>query len=68
MAPRVRKGREMELHITLEREPGAPTVGISSEDPNIIVIRDASVSDRDLIVAYADALEFSREESTATTA
>jgi hypothetical protein len=55
----------MEINITLEREPGAPTAGIYSENPNIFVVRDAGVSDRDLLVAYADALEFSREESAA---
>jgi hypothetical protein len=42
-----------------------PTAGIYSENPNIFVVRDAGVSDRDLLVAYADALEFSREESAA---
>lgn len=57
----------MEIVITLEREPGAPTVGISSEHPNITVVRDASVSDRELLTAYADLLEFSREETPATT-
>ncbi|HEY5350759.1 MAG TPA: hypothetical protein VIJ64_13525 [Candidatus Lustribacter sp.] len=47
----------MEIVITLEREPGAPTVGICSEEPAIYVIRDANVSDRELLIAYADALE-----------
>jgi hypothetical protein len=47
----------MEIVITLEREPGAPTVGISSDDPAIYVVRDASVSDRELLEAYAYALE-----------
>jgi hypothetical protein len=47
----------MEIVITLEREPGAPTVGIYSENPKITVVRDASASDRELLEAYAYALE-----------
>jgi hypothetical protein len=47
----------MEILITIEREPGAPTVGAYSENPSITVVRDASVSDRDLLMAYADALD-----------
>jgi hypothetical protein len=50
----------MEIVITIEREPGAPTVGISSEDPAIYVIRDASATDTELLTAYAEALEESR--------
>jgi hypothetical protein len=47
----------MEIAITLVREPGAPTVGVYSEEPAIYVIRDANVSDKELLAAYADALE-----------
>ena len=47
----------MEIAITLVREQGAPTVGIYSEEPAIYVIRDAAVSDKELLAAYADALE-----------
>jgi len=47
----------MEIVITLEREPGAPTVGISADGPAIYVVRDAIVSDRKLLEAYAYALE-----------
>ena len=50
----------MELVITLERTPGAPTVGIFSENPNITVVRDASATDSELLAAYAVALEESR--------
>jgi len=47
----------MEILITIEREPGAPTVGAYSENPSITVVRDASVSDRELLIAYADVLD-----------
>lgn len=47
----------MEIVITIEREPDAPTVGIYSVDPAIYVVRDATVSDRELLEAYAYALE-----------
>jgi len=46
-----------EIVITIERELGAPTVAAYSEEPSITVVRDAKVSNRDLLVAYADALE-----------
>jgi hypothetical protein len=52
----------MEIVITLEREPGASTVGIYSEDPAIYVIRDATVSDTDLLAAFACALADLRSE------
>jgi hypothetical protein len=52
----------VEIAITLVREQGAPTVAICSEEPGIYVIRDASASDRDLLTAYADALEEIRNE------
>jgi hypothetical protein len=39
--------------VTLEREPAATTIDRSSENPNITVIRDASVLDKDLRRAYA---------------
>ena len=47
----------MQIVITIEREPGAPTVGVSSEDPAIYVIRDASATDAELLAAYAEALD-----------
>ena len=43
--------------ITIEREHGAPTIAAYSDEPSITVVRDASVSDKDLLVAYAKALE-----------
>lgn len=46
-----------EIVITIEREPGAPTVAAYSEEPSITVVRDASVSNKYLLVAYAEALE-----------
>jgi hypothetical protein len=46
----------MKIVIRLIREPGAPTVAIFSEDPAIYVVRDAGVSNRELLAAYADAL------------
>jgi hypothetical protein len=49
--------RRMDILITIEREPGASTVGAYSENPSITVVRDASVSDRDLLIAYADVLD-----------
>jgi hypothetical protein len=49
--------------ITIERTPGAPTVAIYSENPNITVVRDASVTDTELLAAYAEALEESRAAS-----
>ena len=45
------------LVITIEREPGAPTIGAYSDEPSITVVRDASVSDRELLMAFADVLE-----------
>jgi len=47
----------MEIVITLERNPGAPTVAVYSDEPNITVVRAASVTDKDLLVAYAQVLE-----------
>jgi hypothetical protein len=43
--------------ITIEREPDAPTIAAYSEEPSITVVRDASVSDKELLLAYAEALE-----------
>jgi hypothetical protein len=53
----------MEIVIKLVRELGAPTVGVYSEDPAIYVVRDASVSDRALLVAYAEALAEHQSEA-----
>jgi hypothetical protein len=47
----------MEIVITLVREPDAPTIGVYSEDPAIYVVREANVSDKELLAAYAEALE-----------
>ncbi len=47
----------MELVITIERDSESDSVSIYSEDPNICVIRDADVSDDDLLREYADILE-----------
>ena len=47
----------MEIIITIEREPGAPTVGVYSDVPSITVVRDASVTDRELLMAYAEVLD-----------
>jgi hypothetical protein len=55
-----------EIVITIEREPGAPTVGIHSEEPGIVVIRDASASNGELLAAYAVALEDLEAEARAT--
>jgi hypothetical protein len=43
--------------ITIEREPGAPTIAAYSDDPNITVVRDADVTDRELLIAFAEVLE-----------
>jgi hypothetical protein len=43
--------------ITIEREPGAPTIAAYSDEPSITVVRDASVSDKELLLAYAEVLE-----------
>ncbi len=54
----------MEIAITIERELGAPTVGIYSVKPAVYVVRDASASNKELLAAYAEALE-ALEESYA---
>jgi hypothetical protein len=56
----------MEIVITIEREAGAPTVGAYSEHPSILIVRDAGVSDRELLNAYADALEDLQNEAATT--
>jgi hypothetical protein len=43
--------------ITIEREPGAPTIAAYSDDPSITVVRDANVTDRELLMAFVDVLE-----------
>jgi len=48
----------MEYVVLIEREPGAPTIGAYSPDVNVTVVRDASVSDEELLAAFKDALEF----------
>ncbi len=45
------------MAITIEREPGAPTIAAYSDEPNITVVRDANVTDRELLMAFADVLE-----------
>ena len=47
----------MEIVITIERDEDASSIAAYSENPNITVVRDASVSNRELLAAYADALE-----------
>jgi hypothetical protein len=49
-----------EIAVVIDREPGAPTVGAFAADPNIgvNVIRDASVSDRELLEAFRSAFDF----------
>jgi hypothetical protein len=49
-----------EIVITIERTPGAPTVAIYSENPNITVVRDAGATDSELLAAYTEAREDSR--------
>jgi hypothetical protein len=52
------KGMTMaEIVITIEREPGAKTVAAYSDEPSITVVRDAAVSNKELLAAYAEALE-----------
>jgi len=36
---------------------GAPSIAAYSDDPSITVVRDAKVSDRELLPAFADVLE-----------
>jgi hypothetical protein len=52
------EGVTMEYVVLIEREPGASTVGAYSPDVNVTVVRDASVSDGDLLAAFKDALDF----------
>ena len=44
--------------VLIEREPGAPTVAAYSPDDavNVTVVRDASVTDEELVAAFKDAL------------
>ena len=51
----------MEYAVLIEREPGAPTIAASSPDVNVTVIRDASVSDEQLLADFRDALAFHLE-------
>jgi hypothetical protein len=44
-----------DIVITIERTP--TQAAIYSDEPGITVIRDAHVSNRDLLLAYADSLE-----------
>jgi hypothetical protein len=48
----------MEYAVIIDRAPDAPTVGAYSADPNldVCVIRDASISDDDLISDFQDVL------------
>jgi hypothetical protein len=47
----------MEFVITIERDSESDSVSIYSEEPNIVVIRDANMSDADLLRDYAEILE-----------
>ncbi len=47
-----------DIIITIERTP--TQAAIYSDEPGITVIRDAHVSDRELLLTYADALEAHR--------
>jgi hypothetical protein len=47
-----------EIVITIERT--TTQASIYSEEPGIIIIRDAHVSDRELLSTYADVLEVHR--------
>jgi hypothetical protein len=44
-----------DIVITIERTP--TQAAIYSDEPGITVIRDAHVTDRELLLAYADSLE-----------
>jgi hypothetical protein len=43
------------MTITIYREPGAPTAGATAKDGEltVVVVRDASISDRELVEALA---------------
>jgi hypothetical protein len=49
-----------EIAVVIDREPGAPTVGVFAADPDIgvNVIRDASVTDEELLEAFRSAFAF----------
>jgi hypothetical protein len=48
-----------DIVITIERTP--TQAAIYSNEPGITIIRDAHVSDRDLLMAYANTLDAHRE-------
>jgi hypothetical protein len=52
------------MTITIYREPGAPTAGATAEDGEhtVVVVRDASVSDRELVMEALDGIEDLRTE------
>jgi predicted RNase H-like HicB family nuclease len=49
----------MDYTIIIEREPGSSTCGAYAADPdiNVYVVRDASATDEELIVACKDGIE-----------
>ena len=48
----------MQYAVFIEREPGAPTIAAYSPGVNLTVVRDASVSDDEILVDFQEDLDF----------